>query len=445
MRVDRASLVELGLLPDAADVWPLSSLLDHTHARPAREALKRLLAEPLTTASEILARQRLLPALHRELGAIPWREVHANATKVEQALSSNFILAPISQMRMAAFAVSHKNIVQFAAQLAADVHRLLEGMRALSSRLAALEGDAAFNRLRDEIVAIVDDPRGRVVSDRVRQGGLWRMATCDAIVRGDSAPDEISYRDQLRALSKAVSQLDAWCSLAEASSLVRGTPPTLVARDGALQLTELRHPLLPDGVANDVRFDSNDRVCFLTGPNMAGKSTALRATGLAVCFAHLGMVVPAGEATVPVFDRLVVSIAVQDNLDRHESLFLAEVRRVKRVVEAVTRGESVCAIVDEVFRGTNVKDAGQATGLLVDGLARAPHGSFIIASHLAEVGSARVSSTGVACRFMDATVDGESYRFTYRMRDGVSDVHLGMRLLDAEGVGGMLRALAAQS
>lgn len=176
---------------------------------------------------------------------------------------------------------------------------------------------------------------------------------------------------------------------------------------------------------------------------MAGKSTLLRAIGIAVHCAHLGMATSAGHACIPLYDQLLVSITVRDNLRRGESLYLAEVRRVRTIVEAVDRGDAVLALCDEVFRGTNIKDATQATGLLVDGLARAPSGTFVIASHLAEVAEARATCAGVGCWCMEVE-STDVPTFSYRVRRGVSDVHLGMALLDAEGVGPMLRRMAAQ-
>ncbi|MBY0488320.1 MAG: hypothetical protein K2R93_00650 [Gemmatimonadaceae bacterium] len=444
MQTDRASLVELGLLPDDTGAWPLSSLFDHTHARAGHEALKRLLVTPLTSIAEIEARQALLPKLARALQGVSWRDLHALAQQVEQGLSSNYVLAPSSRVEVMAFAMQHRAIVTFAAQLVERVHQLRQLMRPIADQVSGLSGDAAFLALRDGLAIAMADARGQILSDAVYAGGATRLAACDTLVRGSGTDTEVAYRDQLRVVIAAVGQLDAWCVLARASASLEGAVPRMVARDGTLQLEALRHPLLPDGVTNTVQLGARDRVCFLTGPNMAGKSTVLRAMGLAVYFAHLGLAVPAVSATIPLVERFVVSIAVRDDLARRESLYLAEVRRVKRVVEAVTRCEAVFAIMDEVFRGTNIKDATAATSLLVDGLAAASVGRFIIASHLAEVGSARETLAGVRCLFMEAEVQGDAIRFSYLLRPGVSDVHLGMRLLDAEGVGGMLRALISR-
>jgi DNA mismatch repair ATPase MutS len=145
-----------------------------------------------------------------------------------------------------------------------------------------------------------------------------------------------------------------------------------------------------------------------------------------------------------VYDQLLASITVRDNLTRGESLYLSEIRRVRLIVDAVDRGHSVLALFDEVFRGTNIMDATEATLLLVDGLSRAAHGTFFIASHLAEVARARTQARGVACWCMGIDMSGNTPQFTYRMERGISEVHLGMMLLDAEGVGPILRRLAAR-
>ncbi len=92
----------------------------------------------------------------------------------------------------------------------------------------------------------------------------------------------------------AVAQLDAYCSLAIASDQLGGTLPTIATeRAKSLVFEGLRHPMLPTGVPNAVELNHEERVLFLTGPNMAGKSTLLRALGIALYTAYLGMAVAA--------------------------------------------------------------------------------------------------------------------------------------------------------
>ena len=452
MRAEPTSLSELGLLPDAAGQWPLASLLDHTHARPACDALKRLIAAPLSTIADIIARQQLLRALAALSPQFRWSELHGLAVQVGRYLASNCVLLPTSPVERAVFAIRHRDIV---AELTAQLHHVAELLRQcelLQPRLAALPSDAAFERIVGAFTNAVHDPRVATLCAAVARDNTNALAGLDAMVRGTSTGVTASVhadtlgtplRDLLLALIDAIWQLDAFCSLGTASEALGGITPQL-APLGAAQVSfeRLRHPLLPHGVGNDIALSREERVLFLTGPNMAGKSTLLRALGIAIYCAHLGMNVTADLAMVPLFDRLMVSITVRDNLQRGESLYLAEIRRVRTIVDAVARGEAVAAIFDEVFRGTNIADATQATALLVQGLAHAPHGTFVIASHLASVAHSVTHDGGIACWCMQVDIAGPTPLFTHRVLRGVSDVHLGMMLLDAEGVGPTLRRMA---
>jgi DNA mismatch repair protein MutS len=340
--------------------------------------------------------------------------------------------------------------VALAEQVLGALHRL-PGDVVTAELLQAFEG-AVQHELHDTLRGVA---RGEATGDLAvaRLDGRVRVAgrsgeTAVTTMSGGPTPRMAAkpMETVLRALVQGVWQLDAWCALALASSRLLaqgGCWPTMSDEQVALTVEGVRHPLLPKGVTNDVALAANERVLFLTGPNMAGKSTVLRATGLVVYLAHLGLAVPAAYAVVPCHDRIIVSLQTHDDLARGESLYLAEVRRVGAVVEAVTRGERVFAVLDEAFRGTNVVDASEAMGLLVDGLSCAPHGTFVIASHLADVGASRTSWVGVSCWCMAVTMHADGPVFPYRLERGVSTVHLGMVLLDREGVGPALRALVS--
>ena len=193
------------------------------------------------------------------------------------------------------------------------------------------------------------------------------------------------------------------------------------------------------------KLDESGILSALRVARMAGRSTLLRSLGVIILFAHLGLPVPAECARVPIVNRLMTAINAQDSLSRGESLYVAEVRRVREVVRAVASGETVIALLDEAFRGTNVMDALEAMGMLVDGLARAQTGLFVLASHLTEIARERFGHPHVSlwCMHVDAIDDpsSEGVRFTYAFRRGVSDVRLGMRLLEREGVVTLLAAI----
>ncbi len=254
----------------------------------------------------------------------------------------------------------------------------------------------------------------------------------------------VDLRDLLLKLVASIHVFDAFCSLAQTSQgLGLVTPKIVKQSDGPLAVYGLHHPFVKKARSNEIAPSAYERVMFLTGPNMAGKSTLLRALGIVVVFAHLGLPVPATYARIPLTDRVIASLGNEDNILKAESLYLAEVRRVKSVVAAVAEGELVVALLDEVFRGTNVKDAGDATTLLVTGLSHAPFGLFAISSHLIEVAENVGVHSGVGFWHLEVEIHGENYAFTYKLLRGVSHVRLGMALLKSEGVVRLLESLVA--
>jgi hypothetical protein len=460
MHADRTSLIELGLIPDATGAWALGPRLDHTHSRAAHVALQRLIERPPANPEALRARQLLYPALANIAPLVPWNELHTVATAVEHFLQSNYVLVPRSPGPRMLFGARYRDIVTFVDASVRSVDALLALCETIYERIRALPDDAEFAAIVNALHACVRDPRRAHLRNTVAAGHTLTVAGLDAMIRGEATRKGVaasgtpspnhanvnvgSMRHAIEELLSAITRFDAFCSLATASATMNGVLPHLEQRGNAQMILEgLWHPLLATGKPNDVRLAHNERVLIITGPNMAGKSTLLRAMGVAVYCAHLGMTVTARCAHIPWHDELMVSISARDNLQRGESLYLAEVRRVRVIVEAVERGRAVLAIFDEVFRGTNIKDATEATALLVDGLACAAHGTFVIASHLADVAESRKASAGVTCWCMEViTVDG-TLHFTYKMQHGVSDVHLGMILLDAEGVGPALRRMAS--
>ena len=127
----------------------------------------------------------------------------------------------------------------------------------------------------------------------------------------------------------------------------------------AIEATALGHPLLPASgrVVNDVVVGPAGTLLFVTGSNMAGKSTLLRATGLNVVLAQAGSVVCASAMRCPPVS-LYTSMRVQDSLERGVSYFMAELERLKLIVDAAdaahhTPGRTLLYLLDEILHGTN--------------------------------------------------------------------------------------------
>ena len=105
------------------------------------------------------------------------------------------------------------------------------------------------------------------------------------------------------------------------------------------------HPFLTKPVGNTIAVDENSNVIFLTGANMAGKSTFMKSFGITVFLAHVGFPVPAKEMEFSVQNGMFTTINLPDNLSMGYSHFYAEVLRVKKVAQQVRQTQHLIVVV----------------------------------------------------------------------------------------------------
>ncbi|TDW97466.1 MutS-related protein [Dinghuibacter silviterrae] len=199
--------------------------------------------------------------------------------------------------------------------------------------------------------------------------------------------------------------------------------------------TALRHPGIDKAVANPLSLDGENNMLFLTGANMAGKSTFMKSFGIAVYLGHIGFPVAAENMVFSVRDGLYSSINVPDNLSLGYSHFYAEVLRVKQVAEEVSAGKDLVVIFDELFKGTNVKDAYDATLAVTEALSAYRNCLFLISTHITEVGETlgqRLDNLRFV--YLPTQMDGPIPRYTYRLEPGISADRHGMLIIENEQI-----------
>ena len=165
---------------------------------------------------------------------------------------------------------------------------------------------------------------------------------------------------RIQKMAKHAALLDVLTNFAEVASRNRYVKPD-VHDGGIICIKNGRHPVveqfdLPEGfIPNDsyLDFDAH-RLLLLTGPNMAGKSTFLRQTGLIVLMAHMGCFVPASEAKIGVIDRMFTRVGASDNLALGLSTFMVEMVETAKILRGATSRSLI--LLDEIGRGTSTYD-----------------------------------------------------------------------------------------
>ena len=173
---------------------------------------------------------------------------------------------------------------------------------------------------------------------------------------------------------------------------------------------------------------------------MAGKSTFMKSFGVAVYMAHIGFPVAAEKMEFTVQDGLYTSINVSDNLNMGYSHFYAEVLRVKFVASEVAAGKNMVIILDELFKGTNVKDAYDATVAVIEAFSIHQNCSFIISTHILEAGQTlHEKCPHFKFAYLPTVMEGRIPRYTYRLTDGITADRHGMQIITNEHIVDIIR------
>jgi len=235
---------------------------------------------------------------------------------------------------------------------------------------------------------------------------------------------------------EALGELEALCALATLRFLEPDSHlPEVVDDDRPLSAQALGHPLLEPGarVCNDLQLEGPGSALIVTGSNMAGKSTLLRALGLNAALALAGGPVCAARMTLPPL-RLRASMRIQDSLQEGASYFHAELSKLRSVVADAEARPPVLFLLDELLRGTNARARHIGARAVLEHLLERS-GTGLVATH--DVALSRMEQAADKkirnAHFTDVVTDGEM-RFDYRLQPGVVRTSNALRLLALAGI-----------
>ena len=211
--------------------------------------------------------------------------------------------------------------------------------------------------------------------------------------------------------------------------------PEIGPEGSGLSAEGLGHPLLPASgcVRNDVRLDADVGVWVVSGSNMSGKTTLLRAVGTNAVLAMAGGAVRAHRWRMESF-RIGASIRTQDSLLDGRSRFAAEVERLRGVMDRARDQPPLLFLLDEILSGTNSHDRRIGASAVIRGLLDRRAIGLLSTHDLALADLAGESGTRVAnVHFADRVEDGEMI-FDYRLRQGVVDRSNALEIMRAAGL-----------
>lgn len=438
MQIDNTSFNDISIFHQEEE-FSIFHKLNFTRTVGGREWLRKFFSEPHDSLEKILGTQKVIRTFMEHVK--DWPTDISNGTVLVMDKFLDYSLDPISEAPASFNNLLYKwlhsedySMLKYSIQHFADFYR---GIKKIADILEDLDLPATIKFYVDRIQGIVKlqplqklaetEPGGKI---SIRQNLYYGYH-----LRG-------RYKTNTLELIDIYSRLDAWYSMAVAVKTYNLSFPEFSQQETPLVDAEgLYHILLPNPVAYDLQMNPDHNFLFLTGANMAGKSTLIKSVGSAVFLAHIGMGVPAKKMKLTVFDGLLSNINVVDNISKGESFFFNEVQRIKNTIGKINDGKKWLVLIDELFKGTNVEDAMKCSLTVIEGLIKIKNSLFILSTHLYEIGQELKKYPNISFRYFETDVTDEHLHFSYQLKEGISDDRIGYVILKREKVVEMLEKL----
>jgi len=298
-----------------------------------KEWLRYLLAHPLTELSRIHQTQQLLQLIIRH--HTQWPSIITNGTVM---VVEKYYDSPLAEMPHHANAINSNfyritnahdySLVKYSVNHFID---FTKGLQQIVDTFDSNENPAILQVIIDKIKLLTAKP---VIRQMIQVDKQQKLSTENVLTFGYYLKRH--YKADALELVDIYSKLDAYYGLATACIKYGFSFPTIEKTTApVVEAEDLYHLLLKEAVSYHVGLNQQQNFLFLTGANMAGKSTFIKAVGVAVYLAHIGMGVPAKSLRVSMFDGLLSNIQVEDNITRGESYFFNEVQRNKKTIQKI--------------------------------------------------------------------------------------------------------------
>jgi DNA mismatch repair ATPase MutS len=439
MQVDKTTLTDLSIFHNEEE----QSVFHHfnfAHTNGGRDYLRLILSTPLESVKGIHDSQQTIQALMNVQEKWPL-DLITNGTIIMIEKFYETAIDPYPKqpdlVNSTIYKILHSADYSITKYTITHAISFLKGMHQILKLIGSEKKSTQLQSWYDLMEHYLDKPILKEIAEIDKDAKL-------------SPRDNLFYANYLRShfkrsifeLIDIFCKLDAYMSMAIACkkyslvfpSIEESTQPFINAKG-------LYHLLLQTPVAYDIGLNKTENFIFLTGANMGGKSTYIKAIGLSVYLAHIGMGVPAKSMHLSLFDGLLSNIQVEDNIFKGQSYFYNEVQRIKKTLEKISDGKNWLILIDELFKGTNIQDAMKCSTAVIEGLIKMKHSLFVLSTHLYEIGDALKQYQNIQFRYFETKMTEEKIEFSYHIKEGISNDRIGYLILKREGVTKILENL----
>ena len=437
MQVDKITLQDIGLF-DSEESEGLISHLDNCKTNGGRFLFEQYLSLPLASQKAIQARQAALAIYLQKLQFVASMKITNGTTLVIDKF----------------FETSFKNIPVQISLPGAYWYRFVNKSDYSLIKYSVEHLVPFYQNLIDWVAVFEASPENSIISplvEKIKKGTNHPALANIQQATTSNDPQALlalgyffmyQYKNNTRSLLDYFYEIDAYYSMASAIEKHHFEFPTWVESHlPFFEVTDAIHPMLSNPIQNSITLSNETNLLFLTGANMAGKSTFIKTVGIVLYLAHVGMGAPAKKTRLTIMDGLVTNLTIADNVTKGESYFFNEVQRIKNTIEKIKDGKKYFVLIDELFKGTNIQDAMKCSIQVIAGLQKLRTSLFIISTHLYEISDHLKQYPNIQFSYFETEVNQKELLFHYQLKKGVSQDRIGYLILEREGVVALLDQL----
>ena len=435
MEIDKTTLKDLNIFNNEDD-FSIFSKINFTKTSNGQEKLKINLATPLKNIDAINGIQETLKSITCCFNQWPDEISNGTIIVIERFYEAtvNTIPAVVSNYNARIYKLINSYDFSLIKYSVTHCFDLIKGLMKTIELLIDEHTPLPLKNVLLDIESIINKDEFQIIR---KHNNIKHLTNKEILQLGSFL--RYKFKPLMSQLLQMHATIDAWYGMAK--SVVENNlifPEFIESPEPYIKATGLYHILLSDPVPYDLLLNKETNFQFLTGANMAGKSTYIKSVGSAVFLAHTGMGVPVKSMELSVFDGMLSNINVMDDITKGESYFFNEVQRIKATINKISDGRKWLILIDELFKGTNVEDAMKCSSIVIEGLLKIKNSIFILSTHLYEISEALKVHPNIRFNYFETTVINDQFSFSYQLKNGVSSDRLGYLILKKEGVITML-------